>query len=186
MLGYNELYEILRKEKYSEILQALPKNFSEEFVVFLSDRKGESNNEEGLFTDNIAKSKKQFENSIALFRELFRIRKRKLLSLVFVATETGIMKRDYENMLGFEREVFDNLVKGFEGFDKEISNLLMGGKKQEKSKLRMIMFSQDVDQFVDMSGKVVGPYASGELANLDREVADIFVSGGKASFVDEG
>ena len=49
----------------------------------------------------------------------------------------------------------------------------------------MVIFTQDVEQFVDMNGKALGPFASGELANLNVEVAGIFVSGGKAGFVDE-
>ena len=31
MISYNDIYEILRKEKYSEVLQQLPKNFIEDF-----------------------------------------------------------------------------------------------------------------------------------------------------------
>jgi len=67
---------------------------------YLSDKKQESSSDDDLFGDNVAKSKKQLENSVALFKELIRMRKKKLLNLVFVATETGIMKRDYENMFG--------------------------------------------------------------------------------------
>ena len=184
MLSYNDLYEILRKEKYSEVLQQLPKDFVLEFSDYVNDRVHESNKEEDLFQENVMKSKKQLENSVSLFKELIRLRKKKILSLVFVATETGIMKRDYENMLQSEREVFDKLVKAFEEGDKEMNSLLSGRKKQEE-KNRMVMFSNDVDQFVDLNGKVVGPFSSGELVNLGAEVASIFVQSGKASFVDE-
>ena len=94
MINYNDLYEILRKEKYAEALQLLPKGFVEDVSAFLGEMRVE-NKEEDLFQDNVLKSKKQLENSIGIFKELMRIRKKKLLSLVFVATETGIMKRDY-------------------------------------------------------------------------------------------
>lgn len=183
MLSYNDLYEILRKEKYSEGLQQLPKGFVNDISEYLEERKNESAREDDLFFDNLLKAKKQFENSIAIFKELMRIRKKKILNLVFVATETGIMKRDYENMLDVEKGVFDKLVKNYEDCDKEINRMMNGKKKEEK--FRMIMFNQPVEQFVDMSGKLIGPFASGELANLDSNVAEIFVSGGKASFVDE-
>jgi len=185
MISYNDLYEILRKEKYSEVLQQLPKDFIIEFSVYIGDKLHESVKDDDLFQDNVLKSKKQLENSIALFKELMRLRKRKMLNLVFVATETGIMKRDYENMLQNEREVFDKLVKSFEEGDKEMASILNGKKSKVEEKNRMVMFSADVEQFVDMSGKLVGPYTAGELANLDGEVSKIFVSSGKASFVDE-
>jgi DNA replication initiation complex subunit (GINS family) len=183
MISYNDLYEILRKEKYSESLQNLPKDFIKDMSDYLSDKKLESSSDDDLFGDNVAKSKKQLENSVALFKELIRMRKKKLLNLVFVATETGIMKRDYENMLEHEREVFDSLVKAFEQGDKGLGKM-MAGKKEEK-KLRMVMFNQGVEQFVDSEGKLVGPFASGELANLDLVIAELFVSGGKAGYVDE-
>jgi len=185
MITYNDLYELLRKEKYNENLQVLPKNFIADFVEYLGDKRETEEQQDDLFVDSVAKSKKQFENAVALFKELMLRRKKKLLSLVFVATETGIMKRDYENMLVHEKETFDKLVKSFEEGDKELSSLLAGNKKEAVKKQIMVLFSNDVEEFVDQKGKGVGPFASGELANLDVSIAEILVSGGKASYVDE-
>ncbi len=187
MLSYNDLYEILRKEKYSESLQLLSKSFIAELAEYLNERKDESVKENDLFADSVAKSKKQLENSIAIFKELILRRKKKLLNLVFVAAETGIMKRDYENMLGFEKEVFDRLVKAFEDGDRELSKMMNGKKEGQgtNESKKMVLFNQKVEQFVDMSGNIIGPFNSGELANLDSQVSEILVTGGKASFVDE-
>jgi DNA replication initiation complex subunit (GINS family) len=93
---------------------------------------------------------------------------------------------DYEYMLGFEREIFDKLVKVVEEGDKELSRMLHG-KKEEKegSKNKLIMFNQDVEEFVDMDGNVIGPFGAGELVNINSSVAEILVEGGKAGFVDE-
>jgi hypothetical protein len=102
-----------------------------------------------------------------------------------VAAETGIMKRDYENMFNIERELFEKLVKAFEDGDKEVTKIMMSKKQEEAIKNKMIIFNQNVEQFVDMSGSNIGPFTAGELANLDADVAGILVSGGKASFVDE-
>ncbi|MEM4271812.1 MAG: hypothetical protein QXD13_01850 [Candidatus Pacearchaeota archaeon] len=185
MLSYNDLYELLRKERFNESLQLLPKNFVEDVAEYLNERKGSTASEDGLFADSILKAKKQFENSIAIFKELMLRRKKKLLNLVFVAAETGIMKKDYENMLPVERELFDKMVKAFEESEKEVSRVLSSKKNEIKSSNKMVIFSQSVEQFVDMSGKLIGPFAAGELANIDEEVARILVAGKKASFVDE-
>ena len=171
MLSYNDLYEILRKEKYSEILQLLPKNFIPEVAEYLNDKRDQSSKDDSLFQDSVIMSKKQLENSIAIFKELILRRKKKLLNLVFVATETGIMKRDYENMLDFEKEMFDSVVKTFEEGDKALARMLRGEKKGSKNS--MVIFNQDVEKFADMSGNIVGPFSSGELANLDLEVSEI-------------
>ncbi|HLF54029.1 MAG TPA: hypothetical protein VI544_02510 [Candidatus Nanoarchaeia archaeon] len=185
MLAYNDIYELLRKEKFSEILEALPKNFLTDVAEYLGEKREQSAMGSDMFADSVAKTKKQLENSIAIFKELMLRRKKKLLNLVFVAAETGIMKKDYENMLSLERNLFEKMVKSFEESEKEISNVFFSKKGEEKKKNRMLIFNQDVEQFVDLLGNAVGPFASGELANLDREVAEILVTGGKAAFVDE-
>ena len=68
MLNYNDVYEILRKEKYSEILQPLPKDFLKDVGEYLNDRKEQSAKDEDMFNESVLKNKKQLENSIALFK----------------------------------------------------------------------------------------------------------------------
>jgi len=182
MLSYNELYEIFRKEKYSEQLQPIDKNFVLDFSEFLKSLKEQSKKDGDLFGES--GNKKQLENAVAVFRGLILRRKKKLLNLVFVAAETGIMKRDYENMLDFEKKVFDSLVKSIEEGDKELSKIL-NGRKDNEEKNMMIIFNENVGEFVDMSGNAIGPFSKGELANLDVGVCKILVGDGKARFVDE-
>lgn len=184
MIGYSELYELLRKEKYADALQELPKKFVADFSEYLGNMKSIEISGDDLMGASVSKDKKQFENAISLFKELMLRRKKKLLNLVFVATETGIMKKDYENMLVHEKEIFDVLVKVFEEGDKKL-NMTLNGRKEIEDKKRMIMFNQSVEEFVGGEGESVGPYSSGELVNVDFKVAEILVGGGKASYVDE-
>ena len=181
MISYNDLYELLRKEKYSEPLQQLPKNFIQEFSNYIKEN---SYDYSSLDTSNSSiKSKKQLENSFSLFKELMLRRKKKLLNLIFVANETGIMKRDYENMHDIEKSAFDKMVKAFEESDKELSRLL--NSKENKEVNKMIVFKQEVDQLINYDGTYIGPYKQGELVNMNSQVASLFVNDGKASFVDE-
>ena len=104
MITYNDIYEALRKERYSEQLQKIPKNFVQEVSAYIKEKKSITEKSEDMFSDTIIKTKKQLENAVSIFRELMLRRKKKLLQLAFVAAETGISKRDYENMLSFEKE----------------------------------------------------------------------------------
>lgn len=183
-MEYNDLYELMRKEKYAEALQPLEEKFVLEFSEYLKNLRAQSSGEGDLFSDSIATEKKQLENSIAIFRGLILRRKKKLLNLVFVAAETGIMKKDYNNMLAFEKKVFDKLVSAFEDGDKDLSGILNGGKSDNGDRRKMVIFDQDVEEFVDMNGKTVGPFGKGDLANLDGQVCEVLVSGKKATFVD--
>ena len=114
MITYNDIYEALRKERYSEQLQNIGKRFVQEVAEYLKDKKSISEKPGDLFSGAMSKTKKQFENAVSMFQELMLRRKKKLLNLSFVATETGISKRDYENMLPFEKEVFDNIMKSLQ------------------------------------------------------------------------
>ena len=184
MVDYEWLYDILRKEKYNDLLQLLPVGFLKEVAIFLKELKNVSiDGEKSILGSN--SSSKLYENSMALFKELILRRKKKILDLVFVATETGIMKRDYENMLPFEKRVFDSLIKGFEDGDKALFDLLYGESEDKVSGNSMILFVQDTEEFISMSGEAVGPFNLGDLANLDSEVSTLLVSSGKARYVDE-
>ena len=183
MLNYNDLYEHLRKEKYGEKLQQLPKDFVLLFSEYLADQKKKFSNLSDIFADDLIKDKKQFENSLSIFREVMLRSKKKILQLVFVAAETGIMKRDYGDMLDFERALFDRLVMAVNDSERELNDLLTGRKIEVGNK--MVIMTGNVEEFISLTGEVVGPFKIGDLVNIEDKVAEILVSDGKARFVDE-
>jgi len=187
MITYNELYDALRKERYSEQLQPIPKNFIKEVAAYLKDKKEIANKESDDFSDTIQKTKKQFENSIAIFKEFMLRRKKKILELAFIATETGISKRDFENMLLIEKECFDGIMKLLEKEDKKIEEILKGveDNEQNKSQNKMIVFIEDTDEFLDLEGNKLGPYKKGDIANIFEEVANILIIDKKAEAIEE-
>lgn len=185
MITYNELYDALRKERYSEQLQPIPKNFIKEVADYLKDKKEISEKDSDDFSDLVIKTKKQFENSIAIFRELMLRRKKKILDLAFVAAETGISKRDFENMLAVEKESFDGIMKSLEKGDKKVAKMLRGAEEDDKSKNKMIVFIEDIDEFLDLDGNKMGPFKKGDVANLSEEIANILIVDKKAEAIEE-
>lgn len=184
MITYNDIYEALRRERYSEQLQQLGKNFIQEVAAYLKEKKAISEKPGDVFSDAISKTKKQFENAISMFKELMLRRKKKLLNLAFIAAETGISKRDYENMLDFEKEVFDKIMKNMEDGDKKLTKLL-NGQKQEEKKNKLITFLQDTEEFLGLDGEKLGPFKKGDIVNLPVEIASILVVDNKAEAVGE-
>lgn len=185
MLTYNDIYEALRKERYSEQLQQLGKNFVKEVAEYLKEKKTISEKSGDMFSDAISKTKKQFENAISMFKELMLRRKKKLLNLAFVAAETGISKRDYENMLIFEKEVFDEIMRSMENGDKKLTNLLNGQEEEEKKKNKLITFLQDTEEFLGLDGEKLGSFKKGDIANLPIEIANILLGDNKAEAVND-
>ncbi len=185
MITYNELYDALRKERYSEQLQPIPKRFINEVAAYLKDKKEIADKENDDFSDTITKTKKQFENSIAIFKELMLRRKKKILELAFVAAETGISKRDFENMLAVEKESFDSIMKSLEKGDKKVSEILKGVDDEgDKAKNKMIVFVEDTGEFLDLEGKKLGPFKKGDVANISEEIANILLVDKKVESVE--
>ena len=187
MITYNEIYEAAKKERYSEQLQKLSKTIVEDFAEYIKEKKeivSKSEVEGEVFSDSVIKTKKQIESAITFFKELIRRRKKKILDLVMIASETGISKQDFENMLPFEKELFENLMKCVESSD-SILNGILNGKKQEEQKNELVIFKQDVEEFLDMNGEKMGPFKEGDIANIPKEVAKILIEDGKAEIISE-
>lgn len=185
MITYNDIYEAARKERYSEQLQPIPKNFVLEVAKYLKDKKEIASKNNDDFSDVIIKTKKQLENAITLFKELIIRRRKKILSLVLVATETGISKQDFENMLAIEKELFEELMSCMDGSDKKLSGILNEEHNQAEKTNELILFIDNVDEFLDMEGEKMGPYSKGEIANIPKEIAKILSDGGKAEIISE-
>ena len=183
MITYNDIYEASRKERYSDQLQQLPKNFITEVADYLKEKKDIASKDNDVFSDVSVKTKKQIENAVTLFKELILRRKKKILTLVLIAAETGISKQDFDNMLAFEKLLFDDLMKAIDISEKKLSDLLNGEKDEQKNDL--IVFKDSVDEFIDLSGQKMGGFEKGQIANIPKEIAKILIESGKAELVGE-
>ena len=184
MITYNDIYEAARKERYSEQLQKLAKNFVVEISNYLKEKKEIASKKDDDFLDVIIKTKKQMENAMTLFKELILRRKKKILNLVLIATETGISKQDFDNMLSFEKNLFEDLMKCMDFSDKKLNEVLKG-KKREEQKNELIIFKTGVEEFVGLDGEKMGPYEKGQIVNLPKEIVKILIDDGKAEIIEE-
>jgi DNA replication factor GINS len=185
MITYNDIYEAARKERYSEQLQPIPKNFIKEISDYLREKKEAAMKGNGDFSDGAVKMKKQLENAVTLFRELVIRRRKKILGLVLIASETGISKQDFENMLQIEKELFEEIMKFVEGSDKKLNELINGGIEEKSVENSLILFIDNVESFVGMNSEKMGPYDKGQIANIPKEIAKILVQSNKAEFIEK-
>jgi len=143
-----------------------------------------SSKKEDVFSDVVDKTKKQLENAITLFKELMNRRRKKILNLILIASETGISKRDFDNMLDFEKSLFEELMKSIDSSDKKIS-IILNGKNNivEKSSSLKIIFKENVDEFVNLDGEVIGPFEKGQTVEISETIAKILIESEKAEIV---
>ena len=183
MITFSDIYEAMRKEKYSEGLQILPKKFLGEVSEYFCEKKKFLNKEDDLFSDIAIKNKKKLENAQASFRDLLRIRKKKILNLAFVASQVGISKKDFENLLGFEKDLFEELVRALERAEKNQNADMNGNGRNREYKHQLVRFLDDVVEFLGMDGNEIGPFKKGEIANLECEVIGILEKDGKVGVI---
>lgn len=188
MITYQEIYDILRKEKYSEVLQPLPKNFLKEVGEYIEEKKkmlGREDSSKGLFSETLRMNRKQLDNVVAIIKELVTIRQRKVLNLSLTAAMTGVSKRDTENLLNHEIELFKTTVQQLEQCQKEITKKLERLEEEKEPKNILIRFKEDVPAFLDIDGRELGPFKQDEIANLTKQIASVLLSEGKAAAVED-
>jgi len=183
MISYNDIYEAARKERYTEQLQKLSKKFVTDVSEYLKEKRETTRKSTDIFSESVIKTKKQLENAITLFRELTLRRKKKILNLVLIAAETGISRQDFDNMLEYEKELFEDIMKCVEKSDKVLNEKLSGERKDEEQKNDLICFTEEITEFMDTNQKRQGPFKKGEIANLPKKIAQILIEDKKAELV---
>ena len=184
MITYKDIYEVARKERYSEQLQPLAKNFVTEVSQYLKEKKETSLKDDDVFSDVVIKTKKQLENAIILFKELMTRRRKKILNLVLIAAETGISKQDFDNMLMFEKNLFEDLMKCIDISDKKLNESL-NGKEFVEQKNNLVVFLENVSGFVGLDGENMGPFEKGQIVNLPKEIAKILSDDNKVNTLEK-
>lgn len=185
MITYAELYELLRKEKYTEQLQPLPKGFFNEAAAYFRDKRKIANRSNELFNETIAKTKKQLENAISIIKELISRRQKKVMNVAFVASKTGISKRDSDNMIENEKKLFEVILKELEADEKAIMGVISGLDQGKDLKNQLVRFTQETGEFLGPDEKRLGPFKTGDIANLPHQISEILVNSGKATYITE-
>ncbi len=85
-------------------------------------------------------------------------------------------------MLPFEKELFEDIMNAIGISDKRL-NELMNGKTFEDEKNALVLFREDISEFVGMDGSKIGPFKKGDMANLPKEIAKILITDQKAELI---
>jgi len=86
-------------------------------------------------------------------------------------------------MLVFEREMFEKIMQNMENAEKSL-NEMMNGKEEDK-KNKLVIALQDIEEFLDLEGKSMGPFKKGQLINLPTEISKILEADKKVEAVSE-
>jgi len=116
----------------------------------------------------------EMKNAERLVQDIFNRRERKILNNVLIAARTGIQP---ENMTDEERVFFSSMLSVVKARRGMIPSMAESGKEQLE---QLIIFKEDVPEFVAADEKAYGPFKKGDIAKLPEENMKLMVEQGVA------
>jgi DNA replication initiation complex subunit (GINS family) len=164
-ITFELIRRIQREEQRTQKLTKLPAGFYNNVQQYLESKRKMSNRKTAL----------ELKNAERLVEDIFNRRERKVLNNVLIAARTGIRA---ENMTDEEREFFNSVLSVV----KERRSLLSSLKEKEKvgDQQSLIIFNEDVPEFVAVDEKSYGPFKKGDIAKLPGENMQLMIKQGVA------
>jgi DNA replication factor GINS len=159
-ITYELIRKIQREEQASTKLTKLPENFFEAVAQYI---------EKKLQTEK--KSTLEIKNIQMLVEDIFNRRERKILNLAIIGARTNIPP---ENLLEEEKIFYEQLVNTIKKRREEKLEKILKGEKKEFATL--VVFKEDVPQFLGADEKMYGPFKKGDIARLPEENVKILLS----------
>jgi len=151
-ITFEWIRRIQREEQRIPKLSKLPEDFYNSLTAYLEQKRSMKED---------MKTALEMKNIELLLEDIFNRRERKILNFAIIAARTGIPP---ENLSGEEREFFDKITGVIKERRNENLRKMLGEKKEEMASL--IVFKEDVPEFVALDEKTYGPFKKGDIARL--------------------
>ncbi|MFP4118147.1 MAG: hypothetical protein ACLFTR_04450 [Candidatus Woesearchaeota archaeon] len=200
-ITYEKLFDISRKEKGSEELQKLDKNFYTDLIGYINDKSSiiHSKNDNTVFSKSEKEiTSKQMENIKKLVNDLYMRREQKIVNLAVMKSRTNSGLIDTSAMLEEEKRFFDNLLEVLKDYKQSVVFQVLSGaapkmpaevqlkhqeKEKEEKKVR-IELTDDVPRFIGKEMESYGPFSQGNTADLPEQIANILINKGRAKKIE--
>ena len=206
VLTYETLYELLRREKNREELQALDASFFADLVAYLRE-KDILYQDSSRKTDVFSMAERQrlhteLHNIHRLVKELYERREKKIIDMALNRSRTNANIVDTTNLLAEERALFDQFVNVLDLFRNSVLASILQLREpmltpkqafgtptqtaepipnlQPASAQKQVRFLQSVPQVVGTEMETYGPFNPNDTASLPAEIADIWIEQGMA------
>jgi len=161
-ITFELIRSIQREEQRTPKLTKIPENFYDIVSTYLAHK------------EKVAKSKLEIKNIKRLVEDIFNRRERKILNFAIITARTNALP---ENLTKEEKEFFDKVVSMIKGRRDEIIKKIVKGKKEL---VTLIVFKEDVPEFVGVDEKTYGPFKKGDIAKLPEENMKVLIERGIA------
>ena len=171
MISFEVVRTVHRAEKRNTKLTELPENFFEKVKEYLNRKRllAEKKMDEKAFLE--------VRNIERLIEEIFNMRERKIINQALIAVRTGIPP---ENLTKEENEFFNKVVDLLKSRRESVLKKLLEKSEIVEEKIKLLIFKEDVPEFVGVDMKTYGPFRKGDIAKLPEENAELLIEAGKA------
>ena len=166
-ITFELIRKIQREEQSSPKLIKLPENFFEKVASYLQHKR------ELIEKKEDRKVALEIKNIERLVENIFNRRERKIINQAIITARTQIPP---ENLTQEEKEFFENLVELIKKRRKEKLEKIF--KIPKKEEVELVVFKEDVPEFVGADGKSYGPFKKGDIAKLPEENIKILIKRG--------
>jgi DNA replication initiation complex subunit (GINS family) len=164
-ITFELIRRIQREEQRTQKLTKLPAGFYDNVQQYLEAKRKMKNRKTAL----------ELKNAERLVEDIFNRRERKVLNNVLIAARTGIRA---ENMTDEEKEFFNSVLSVVKGRRSLLPSLKEREKEEDRQSL--IIFKEDVPEFVAVDEKSYGPFKKGDIAKLPGENMQLMIKQGVA------
>jgi DNA replication factor GINS len=163
-ITFELIRRIQREEQRIPKLTKLPENFYEKVSSYLHQKRKMEEKED-------RKTALETKNIERLVEDIFNRRERKILNNALISARTNIPP---ENLTEEEKLFFEVVNQSLRERRRNILNTLL--KSMDKQELEsLIIFKEDVPEFVGSDLKSYGPFKKGEIAKLPGENMKVLI-----------
>ncbi len=199
---YEDIYELLRAEKFSAELQKITNEELQKINEYLKIKERTISHEENTSSMNSAKKIKilnEIENARRTLSDLYEKRERKIINRSIVTIRSDSELKDTTNMLKSEIKLYEEMISLLKKNKQEFFNIITSAsgdsdfiekemKEIEKMKSEMdlaektanikkkkVEFLESSEQFYGEDLKTYGPYSKGNKAELPEKIANLLI-----------
>lgn len=182
-IDYERLRSIYRLEKEASKLTHLEPDFYELLEKYVAEEKEKLS--EAMSRLDIT-AMKRFMNLKKLIQEFVFLREKKIIRYALFSLVEG--SPEPENLVGWEKDLYTEVKEVLGKYVSRINRIFEGENREERGEEKplnvvRVRILEDIPTFVGTDFKEYGPYRSGEIVEMPKEVADVLTRRGLAEVV---
>src|SRR3989344_3100626 len=193
IITYETLYELLRREKSRTKIQKLDKDFFNDIIGYIKDKKDileSQKSKENVFANKeVERTTKQLDSICRILKELYERRETKIINLALINSRSN-SNVDLSVLLPDEVKFYESLKNNLDLYRDGILINVLEGKlpileepkviKSDFQNKILIRFINPVPKFVGSNGFTYGPFEDEDIANLPEDIAKLLIEKDRA------